>query len=583
MATNQKDTVYIDIDDEITSIIEKVRSSDQKIVALVLPKRAAVLQSIVNMKLLKRSAEQVKKHVVLITSETALLPLAGAVGMHVAPSLQSRPAIPAAPSGMGPDPDSADDFDADALADKPVGQLAPAAFAAKPADDMETIELDNDSDSITPAAAPLAGGGLTASAATGVAVAGVAQATKPKKNNKLKVPDFNKFRLAIVLGSLLFVGLLVFGYFALFVMPKATVTIKTDSSDIPTNETITLDPTADTYDPEDKVLPAKIETKQLTSTQQAAATGQKNNGQKATGTVTMTAQVCGAVQPADDVPAGTGVSSGGKTYITKQSTSFSASGKPINGCINFKADSDTDVVAQAAGAAYNIEPASFTVAGRKDVAAKSSDAMSGGTDEIIKVVSQQDIANAKQKLTAGNSSSAKNDLQNKLEDEGYTAVAASLKAADPSVSSSANAGDQADTVTVTSNTNYTMYGYKKDDLRDLVLANVKTKINPSKQKILDDGISKASFTITSPASSGSLQAALSVTSLAGPDLKVDSLKSQIAGKKTNDVRTTATATPGVTDVNVKYSPFWVHSVPKKTDRITIVIEKVATTSNANKP
>src|SRR3546814_1310977 len=43
---------------EITSIIDKVRAGDGRIVALVLPKRATVLQSIVNMKLLKRSEER---------------------------------------------------------------------------------------------------------------------------------------------------------------------------------------------------------------------------------------------------------------------------------------------------------------------------------------------------------------------------------------------------------------------------------------------------------------------------------------------------------------------------------------------
>src|SRR3954463_13342267 len=113
MAMNQKDTIYIDFDDEITAIIDKVTSSKERIVALVLPKRAAVLQSIVNMKLLKRSAENEKKHVVLITTESGLLPLAGAVGMHVAPSLQSRPAVPASPDGTV-DPDAVDesaDFD----------------------------------------------------------------------------------------------------------------------------------------------------------------------------------------------------------------------------------------------------------------------------------------------------------------------------------------------------------------------------------------------------------------------------------------------------------------------------------------
>ena len=50
----EKDTVYIDIDDEITSVIDKVISSKAKTVALVLPKRASVFQSVVNMKLLTK-------------------------------------------------------------------------------------------------------------------------------------------------------------------------------------------------------------------------------------------------------------------------------------------------------------------------------------------------------------------------------------------------------------------------------------------------------------------------------------------------------------------------------------------------
>ena len=93
-ASPPKDTIYIDIDDEITGIIDKLRASDGKVVALVLPKRASVLQSIVNMRLLKRAADEAKKHVVLITAEVGLLPLAGAAGVHVAKTLTSKPEIP---------------------------------------------------------------------------------------------------------------------------------------------------------------------------------------------------------------------------------------------------------------------------------------------------------------------------------------------------------------------------------------------------------------------------------------------------------------------------------------------------------
>ena len=61
-----KDTIYIDVDEEITGIIDKIQESDKKVVALVLPKRASVFQSIVNLKLLKRAAEKNSQNLVLI-------------------------------------------------------------------------------------------------------------------------------------------------------------------------------------------------------------------------------------------------------------------------------------------------------------------------------------------------------------------------------------------------------------------------------------------------------------------------------------------------------------------------------------
>ena len=46
----KKDVIYIDIEDDITTIIEKVKEAATSIVALVPPKRVGVLQSIVNLK-----------------------------------------------------------------------------------------------------------------------------------------------------------------------------------------------------------------------------------------------------------------------------------------------------------------------------------------------------------------------------------------------------------------------------------------------------------------------------------------------------------------------------------------------------
>ncbi len=190
-----KETIYVDVDDEITAIIDKVQSAKGKVIALVLPKRAPVLQSIVNMKLLKRTADTAGKNLVLITSEAGLMPLAGNVGLHVASTPTSKPSIPVAPANPSDETEDIDEpldivdgtedesgeFDTKSAAGKTVGELAAAGAAAKiSADDIdESIDMEDDE------AEP---------------VAAAAAAVKPKKNKKLHVPNFDSFRKKIALG-----------------------------------------------------------------------------------------------------------------------------------------------------------------------------------------------------------------------------------------------------------------------------------------------------------------------------------------------------------------------------------------------
>src|SRR5579859_653304 len=218
-----KEVIYIDVDDEITGIIDKVRGSGQKIVALVLPKRATVLQSIVNMKLLKRTADEAKKNIVLITAEAGLLPLAGSVGVHVAKTLQTKPEIPDGPGAVDDDqPESIDDQadepepgDADDVAvdkTRTVGELATSRAAAAPAQDEldDTIELDDEEE---------------AAAGEGAAAEAAAKPAKGK-NKKLKVPNFNRFRLFALLAVPVVIAFIVGLYACLAVLPEAHIDIK---------------------------------------------------------------------------------------------------------------------------------------------------------------------------------------------------------------------------------------------------------------------------------------------------------------------------------------------------------------------
>ena len=182
----KKDTIYVDIDDEITNITDKVVSSAGDVIALVLPKRCTVLQSSVNMKILNKTADQAGKKIVLITSETSLLALAGAAGVYVAKTLQSQPAIPSAPD-MDDKIDTISEGEETLQTDptKSIGELAAksavVASAVSEKEDDAPIDLGDEpeSDPTDKNSKP----------------------EKSSKNKKLKVPNFNKFRTIFFLAS----------------------------------------------------------------------------------------------------------------------------------------------------------------------------------------------------------------------------------------------------------------------------------------------------------------------------------------------------------------------------------------------
>ena len=124
---------------------------------------------------------------------------------------------------------------------------------------------------------------------------------------------------------------------------------------------------------------------------------------------------------------------------------------------------------------------------------------------------------------------------------------------------------------------YTLYGVKQADIAKIITTNVRKQIDTTKQQILKDGADKATYKIDTTAASGPIQAVLNATSLAGPDIQIPALKSQLAGKKPGDVKSVVKLIPGVSDATVNLSPFWVTSVPTKTSKITIIILKSAMT------
>ena len=559
-----KATVYVDAEDEITAVIDKVEGARDKIVALVLPKRSSVMQSTVNMRLLKRAADKADKSVVLITSDAALMPLAGIVGLHVAKNLQSKPEIPEAPTGQAPSDKEEKADELDAVSEehptkldyhRSIGELA--ATHAVIDDGEEAIDLDEEPD----------------------AEPDKKKSKTPSKDKKLKIPDFERFRLKLMLAAAGGVALLVFLFLAIFVLPKATIVVKTTSVPVSAEFSLTTSDSAAALDQEKGIIPAQLKTAEQTVSQSVSATGQQNQGEKASGTVSL--KNCSANDVT--VPAGTGVTTSGLTYITQSSTQLDSGNFDILG--NCKSTGShvksVGVVSQTGGAKYNIGPTSsfcvqgYTCSSTNGLTGSSSGSMSGGTDNIITIVTQSDLDKVKQQITAESSDQFSKQFTEQLDKEGLYVVSSTLKLGDPVTTATPGVGQPASTTNVTVKVKYTVIVVTKDDLKKAVTDKLNEQMDKSKQKLSTDDVLKGiTVEATNQQAPAVVTLDISQTTTAVPIIDIETVKKQSAGQKTSTIKAALTEVAGVEDVEVHLSPFWVSKAPKNGGKITVVQQEL---------
>ena len=75
--------VYIESDEEVTSVIDRLHALEEKRIALVVPAGAVLLASNVNIRLLKEESEDLDKDIAIVTTDPAGRTVASQVGFTV--------------------------------------------------------------------------------------------------------------------------------------------------------------------------------------------------------------------------------------------------------------------------------------------------------------------------------------------------------------------------------------------------------------------------------------------------------------------------------------------------------------------
>jgi hypothetical protein len=525
-----KDVIYIDVEDDITAIIGKIKASSERIVALVPPKRIGILQSAVNLRLLARMADDSDKRLVIITNNKALIALSAMSKIPIARNLQSKPEI-AEIAALEID-DGEDVIDGSQL---PIGELAKTADSIQGddvAEVIETIDIEGESPS------PLK--------------------TVPKSG--VKVPDFSRFRKKLFIGAALGVLLIAFLVWAIQFAPAATVIITAKTSPAPVSLSVKLGGAAATDVSKDVIQTVTKQIKKDVSVD-FTATGTQTIGTKATGTMTLSNANSSDPIP---VPSGSVFSNGNYDFVTIKAVSVP--GATVHGGI-VPGTITVDVTASAVGAEYNLSPSDYSSS--IDSLTASGSQMSNGASHVATIVTADDVQKASQTLVDLSSDSVKQQLvkqftngESVITDSFNVNHAAAVSV--PAIDAEATNGK----AKLTSSTTFSITAVAKSEIETYLKDAVNKQISGNNQRIYNDGIDNAKLSGYFSSDQGAT-VNINATGQIGPNINDASIKQQIKGKQFGDAQALLNGIDGVNNVDIKFSYFWVTTVPTDVNKIDV--------------
>ena len=589
-----KDVIYIEPEQDITDILANIKASKHKIIALVPPKKAGVLRSAVNFKLIAKTARQNEKTVVLITTDEALHRLANSVAMPTAKSLQSKPQLP--------DDDDAIEF-GDEMEDEPEEEAAEDSAE-------ESAEEEAPAEESAPKTASVKK--IPVAAAVKVAkkkpvnddvIEGEPE-PEPEEDKKpetkaekkvakmkgAKVPNFAKYRKFIIAGAIALIVIIVFSVWANVIAPAAKITVEVHTTAQNFSEKVQFVNDESKANAKEGIFYYEQKTVTKKAEGEFKATGEVDKGAKATGKITV-------VLPADktlkdketlSIPKGTTFTIDGKVFEVTEGGSVPIQ---VAGDDNFKtfwhlcggekctakeiSSGGMTVVAKENGDGYNIAATSSGIKSSINIPNDYkiiSTAMTGGSSKVVTVVSKEDVETASSSLEMAQQNEVREELASEFSSD-YVFLG-DMKQSEAKITTSPALNEEVgDNVTpkIVKEVSFTMYAVPRDQVETYIKTVVSANLGDDTQEIYDSGIDKAFFeAFKNSDNDGS--AKLKTTTKTGPRVTDEMVREKALGKKVGEVQSLLKSIKGVSSVKVDTSYFFVTSVPTDTNKVEVNIE-----------
>ena len=522
--------IYLEPDDEITTVVEKLRKYSDQNLALSVPKGATLLQSIVNLKLLRKEAEELGKQVVIVTTDRVGTTLAEKTGLKTVESTEELPK--ALPRVVQEEEEASESgFKRVAVSN----ERLPYFSSGEVKKEKSSFDIGRKS------------------------FAGASAAGK-KAGSKLK------YIIPVVV-----VVLAVAIYLTFLLLPKAKITLFLKGESFKAEADIHFSHNLSSVDQAKAALPSRFISKEAELSKSAKTTGKMNVGTKATGTITISNKT-GVAQP---LSASTKfLSSGAQSFLSDKA--ITVPGAYVDGSGHIVAGSaQVSVTAAAVGTSYNISAGSFTIPAlpadkQTNIYGTSSKAMSGGDERVANVVSQTDYDDLKNAILLELRGNIQDDIKKDLQSGEIIKPDIQKEEIIREVSEPALNGE-GDSFKLTIRLKISAAAFKQNDLEETLSAafakNLPVEQEVLKSSLTDDNIKYLVKSFDAVSGEATVTASGSPKQVA----KIDDnkIKETAAGKREKDAKKALIETAGIQEVEVSLSPFFAYKVPKNTAKITV--------------
>lgn len=381
----------------------------------------------------------------------------------------------------------------------------------------------------------------------------------------ISLPSFpQNRRLTILLPVIL---ILLIGLICAYAyLIRATIIVTISPKAVDQNENIVFATSGNDFDK--NTIQSKTTSISLPGTTSVPATGKKETGTKAKGTVTIynSADVKRQVQGGATITTTNNL----EFTVDKDVTIASATGDIFTGIKSGTAQAA--VTAKQIGTEYNIPSnIKFSIGDNASLAGKNESAFSGGSKKNITVIAQADIDKAVEALPKSLNSKAREQLSKKISD-GQTLLTVFPDFKPSKKDFSGSVGDEEKTLTLTSSVTFEGVSYDNKDLLDFTKALIKDKFDP-KLTVADSDIENTLKSIKQKDET-SVTAILLMRARLLPKIEESKLSKELAGKPFDQAKKLLARYPQVENVEISFFPpipFLPQILPRKAENITFTI------------